>query len=246
MSSLSAIIVFGLLMSVIALIGSITLVLREDTLHLLLPLLVAFASGSLIGGAFFLMIPASIEQMGNSPRVFAWLAVGFSVFLALEQLLQWHHCHRSPASHTRPVSTMLLVADGLHNFIGGMSIGALFISDFHLGLLAWYAAVAHEVPQELGDFGVLVQAGWSVRHALAFNFVSALTFPVGGVIAYALSGNVDVSVLLPFAAGNFLYIAVADLIPEITMSPDPRDKLFHSSSFAFGLGILLLIAVLTG
>jgi zinc and cadmium transporter len=238
MSSLSAIIVFGLLMSVIALIGSITLVLREDTLHLLLPLLVAFASGSLIGGAFFLMIPASIEQMGNSPRVFAWLAVGFSLFLALEQLLQWHHCHRSPASHTRPVSTMLLVADGLHNFIGGMSIGALFISDFHLGLLAWYAAVAHEVPQELGDFGVLVHSGWGKGRALAYNFLSALTFPAGGLLVYGASSGMAVDFLVPFAAGNFLYIGAVDLVPEFRESRGCGANVPGTMAWLLGMTIL--------
>lgn len=104
MSAPPAILVFGALMSVIALVGSVTLVLREATLFRILPMLVAFASGSLIRSTFFLMIPASIKHADNTWQVFLWLAIGFFVFLALEQLLQWHHCRRSPASHTQPIN----------------------------------------------------------------------------------------------------------------------------------------------
>ncbi|HNU73477.1 MAG: zinc transporter ZupT [Deltaproteobacteria bacterium ADurb.BinA179] len=240
MSPLAAIMVFGALMSVIALVGSMTLVLKEMTLRRILPLLVAFASGSLIGGAFFLMIPAAIENIGNTMEVFLWIAGGFFVFLALEQLLQWHHCHRSPAVHTRPVSTMLLIADGLHNLIGGLSIGALFISDFRLGLVAWYAAVAHEIPQELGDFGVLVHGGWGKGKALLYNFLSALTFPAGGLIAYALSSAVSVEFLVPFAAGNFLYIGAVDLVPEFRESPECGPNI--PGTFAWVLGMAILYA----
>ncbi len=225
-------------MSVIALVGSVTLVLRETTLRRILPMLVAFASGSLIGSAFFLMIPASIEGADNIRDVFLWLAIGFFVFLALEQLLQWHHCHRSPASHTRPISYMLLFADGLHNLIGGLSIGALFISDFRLGLLAWYAAVLHEIPQELGDFGVLVHAGWNKGRALLYNFLSALSFPLGGLIVYGISSEMSVDFLIPFAAGNFLYIGAVDLVPEFRESPECGPNIPGSIAWLLGMAIL--------
>ena len=238
MPPLPAILVFGALMSIIALVGSVTLVLREATLRRILPMLVAFASGSLIGSAFFLMIPASIESAGNTRYVFLWLAIGFFVFLALEQLLQWHHCHLSPASHTRPISYMLLFADGLHNLIGGLSIGALFISDFRLGLLAWYAAVLHEIPQELGDFGVLVHAGWEKGRALLYNFLSALSFPLGGLIAYGLASGMSVDFLVPFAAGNFLYIGAVDLVPEFRESPGCGPNIPGSIAWLLGMAIL--------
>ncbi len=238
MSALPAILIFGALMSVIALVGSLTLVLRETTLRRILPMLVAFASGSLIGSAFFLMIPASIEGTDNIHNVFLWLAIGFFVFLALEQLIQWHHCHRSPASHTRPISYMLLFADGLHNLIGGLSIGALFISDFRLGLLAWYAAVLHEIPQELGDFGVLVHAGWNKGRALLYNFLSALSFPLGGLIVYGLSSGMSVDFLIPFAAGNFLYIGAVDLVPEFRESPGCGPNIPGSIAWLLGMAIL--------
>lgn len=112
-----------------------------------------------------------------------------------------------------------------------------------MGAVTWAAAAAHEIPQELGDFGILVHAGWSRSRALLFNFASALTFLVGGWVAYALSGAMDVAWLLPFAAGNFLYIAAADLVPELTAFPDARHKLALTGMFVLGLGLLLAVAM---
>lgn len=245
MPVLAWIVVSGLAMSALAFVGVATVALRTQAFRHLVTPMVALAAGALLGGAMFHMIPAALAVIEDPLVVFVWVVAGLFAFHVLEQYLHWHHCHRRVHDHG-PLGYLVLVADALHNLVGGVAVGSAFIVDIRLGVVTWLVAAAHEIPQELGDFGVLVHGGWSIRHALAFNFASALTFPVGGVIAYALSGNVDVSVLLPFAAGNFLYIAVADLIPEITTSPDPRDKLLHSSSFAFGLGILLLVAVLAG
>ena len=115
--------------------------------------------------------------------------------------------------------------------------------DIRLGIMAWLAAAAHEIPQELGDFGVLVHGGWEKRKALIFNVLSALTFLLGGLLAYALSLNVDVSFLIPFAAGNFLYIGASDLVPEVKEHEDLRVNLLNLLSFILGLGLMLLIKV---
>lgn len=149
----------GLLMSAIALVGSITLLLPERTLERLLLPLVALAAGSLLGGALFHLLPAAVEAMENSIAVYAWLALGFVTFFALEQFLHWHHCHHATHRHRRPLGHLMLLADGLHNFIGGLAVGGAFLIDIRVGVTAWIAAVAHEVPQELGDFGVLVHSG---------------------------------------------------------------------------------------
>ncbi|MFO8010773.1 MAG: ZIP family metal transporter [Dehalococcoidia bacterium] len=253
MDDLSAIIVFGLLMSGIALVGSITLIIPEETLRKLILPFVALASGCLIGGALFHMLPESVDDMGNRTVVYVWLALGFLVFLILEHVLHWHHCHRVPSEHTsltasecrQPLGYMILIADGLHNLIGGLSIGALFIADFGLGLTGWAVAAAHEVPQELGDFGILVHSGWRKGRALILNLISGLTFLAGGLIAYFVSSNVDIGFLVPFAAGNFLYIGAVDLIPELKETA--RVSSTHIWNIVFwmsGMGLMLLVRYL--
>jgi zinc and cadmium transporter len=230
----------GILMSAIALVGSVTLVLRESTLKKLLLPLVAFAAGTLVGGALFHMIPASVDQLGNDILIYLWVVAGFALFLALEQFLHWHHCHRAPSEH-RPLTYLILIADGVHNFIGGLAVAGAFLIDVKVGISAWLAAAAHEVPQELGDFGILIHGGWNKGRALLYNFLSALTFLLGGLFAYAASYTADVIFLLPFAAGNFIYIAAADLIPEIKHEDNPKLNAMHFVSFIAGLALLLAV-----
>jgi zinc and cadmium transporter len=124
-------------------------------------------------------------------------------------------------------------------------VGSAFVIDIRLGVVTWLVAAAHEVPQELGDFGILVHSGWGRRSALVYNMLSALTFLLGGLVAYAASATIDVAVLVPFAAGTFIYIALADLVPEITTSPDAGEKAVQTASFVAGLGLLLAVAVVT-
>jgi len=228
-------------MSAIALVGSVTLVLREETLRRILLPLVAFAAGSLIGGAFLHMIPAGIELYGNTISFYVWILAGFCVFFALEQLLHWHHCHRASASCKRPLTYLILIGDALHNFIGGLAVASTFIADIRLGIMAWLAAAAHEIPQELGDFGVLIHGGWEKRKALLFNVLSALTFLAGGLVAYTVSFNFDISFLIPFAAGNFIYIGASDLVPEVKEHENLRDNI--TNFLAFVSGIVLMLAL---
>jgi zinc and cadmium transporter len=230
----------GVLMSAIALVGSLTLVLQEATLKKVILPLVALASGTLLGGALFHMIPASVDKLGNHLSIYIWILLGFAIFLALEQFLHWHHCHRAPSEH-RPLTYLILIADALHNFVGGLAVAGAFVIDIRVGISAWIAAAAHEIPQELGDFGILIHGGWKKGKALLYNLLSALTFLIGGIIAYSASLKTDVTFLLPFAAGNFIYIAAADLIPEIKHEESARLNIVHFLSFLGG--IMLLLAV---
>jgi zinc and cadmium transporter len=183
-----------------------------------------------------------VDTLGNGLAVYVWVFVGFAVFFALEQFLHWHHCHRVPCQHEhRPLTYLILIADALHNFIGGLAVAGAFLIDIRVGVSAWIAAAAHEVPQELGDFGILVHGGWSKRRALLLNFLSALSFPVGGLVAYTASLTFDVSFLLPFAAGNFIYIAAADLIPEVKHEESLARAGIHFAAFLLGLVLLLLV-----
>lgn len=231
----------GLLMSAIALVGSVTLVLGERTLRRVLLPLVAFAAGSLLGGAFFHMIPVGLTAGLSDVRASTLVLAGLTVFFGLEQFLHWHHCHRAAAGCKKPLTYLILIGDGLHNFLGGLAVAGTFLIDVRLGIVTWLAAAAHEVPQELGDFGVLVHGGWEKRRALLFNVPSALTFLVGGLVAYVASFRLDVSFLVPFAAGNFIYIGASDLIPEVKAHADLKANLVHF--LAFTLGIVLMLVV---
>jgi zinc and cadmium transporter len=243
MSTLAWITLGGLVMSLLALSGSLTLLLPERHFTTVVPGLVALAAGSLLGGALLHMLPEAVTAMGNELEVYGWVAVGFLGFFVLEQFLHWHHCHQPVARHG-PLGYLILVADGVHNFVGGLAVAGAFLVDIRVGVVTWIAAAAHEVPQELGDFGILVHAGWGRIRALVFNVLSALTFLLGGWVAYALSGTFEVTWLLPFAAGNFLYIAAADLIPELTQSPHGRRKVILTVLFMIGLAALWAVAVL--
>ena len=231
-------------MSAIALVGSVTLVLPEATLRRVILPLVAFSAGSLIGGAFFHMIPAGLNAYGSDTGFFVWILAGFAVFFALEQFLHWHHCHRAIATCKKPLTYLILIGDGLHNFIGGLAIAGTFLVDIRLGIMAWLAAAAHEIPQELGDFGVLIHGGWEKSKALIFNVLSALTFLLGGLVAYAAAFTIDVSFLIPFAAGNFIYIGASDLIPEIKEHKNLSANIQNFLAFTLGILLMLLIKVM--
>ncbi len=235
----------GILMSAISLVGSVAVLLREATLRKILLPLVSFAAGSLIGGALFHMIPASLREM-PARTTFGWVALGFLLFFGLEQFLHWHHCHRAQADCKKPLTYLILIGDALHNFLGGMSIAGVFLLDTRLGIAAWLAAAAHEVPQELGDFGVLVHGGWKRSSALLFNLLSGLTFLVGGLVAYVASFELDVRWLVPLAAGNFLYIGASDLVPEVNKAHSLDANLLHFTAFAGGLGLLFAVARMGG
>lgn len=231
----------GILISAIAIIGSAAFFFLESKVGKFLLPLVAFSAGALIGGAFFHMIPASLERSGINLFVFVWVLIGFSLFFAVEQFLHWHHCRKAEAMCKKPLTYLILLGDGLHNFIGGMAIAGTFLLDIRLGVAAWLAAAAHEIPQELGDMGVLIYGGWSKKQALLFNFLSSLTFFAGGLVVYFASSQFDVSFLIPFAAGNFLYIGASDLIPEVNKHESLVANLKHF--FSFGLGVILMFGV---
>jgi zinc and cadmium transporter len=227
-----------LAMSAIAWVGLLTAALNERQLRALLLPLVAFASGSLLAGALLHLLPEAVEAAGPGIGAFIPALMGFALFFLIEQFLAWHRTHADDAAVKQPVTYLILLANGLHNFIGGLAIGASFMVSTEVGIVTWIAAAAHELPQELGDFGILVRGGWSRTNALFANFLSAATIVPGGLAAYFLSAGFELTWLLSFAAGNFIYIAASDLIPEVKHDRVLRNNLVHFAAFAAGIALI--------
>jgi zinc and cadmium transporter len=240
-STLLSIVVAGVLMSAIALVGSVTLMLSEAGLRRIILPLVSLSAGTLLGGAFLHMLPTALRDAPSPLGPYLWVLAGFAIFFALEQFLHWHHCHRAATDCRKPLGYLILIGDGLHNFLGGLAVAGTFLIDIRLGWTTWIAAAAHEIPQEFGDFGVLLHSGWSRKKALVFNVVSALTFLVGGLLAYVASFRIDTAFLVPLAAGNFIYIAASDLVPEVNRHGDARSNVLHFACFVAGLGLMALL-----
>ena len=229
----------GLLMSAIALVGSVTLLLRPATLDRIVTPLVAFAAGSLLGGAFFHMLPAAATRAGDLGRVCLWTLAGFTLFFALEQFLHWHHCHRASADCKKPLTYLILLGDGLHNFLGGLGVASVFLVDVRLGITTWLAAAAHEVPQELGDFGVLIHGGWTPRIGAALQPALGPRVPRSAGSSPTSSRPRSTSrFLVPLAAGNFIYIGASDLVPEVNKHRSVTTSVIHFVSFVSGLALL--------
>ncbi|MDF1578671.1 MAG: ZIP family metal transporter [Desulfurivibrionaceae bacterium] len=242
MGALGWIVTSGLIMCGIAMVGSLVFFVTETTFRRLLMPVVALSAGTLIGGAFLHLVPEGLEEFkGETDIFFIWLLAGFLTFFALEQIIHWHHCRQADASCKAPLGYLILIGDTLHNFIGGLAVAGAFLIDIRLGMTTLLAAAAHEIPQELGDFAVLLHAGWSRKAALLLNMLSGLTFLVGGLIAYGASKTLDITFLLPFAAGNFIYIGASDLIPEVNKHKHLAENIKNFLAFAIGLALMLLL-----
>ena len=238
MATLFLIIIFTFLVSLASFVGVFTLSLKEKILEKVLFYLIALSVGGLMGGAFLHLLPEAAEKFDNG-NVFLYVLAGFFLFLIIEKIIHWRHCHIEHCKiHT--FAYMNLIGDGIHNFIDGLIMAAGFITSPGLGVASTLAIFLHEIPQEIGDFGVLVYGGFSRKKALFLNFLTALTAILGGVLGFYLFSFIDIAskFLLAFAAGGFLYIAASDLIPEIRKEIDIK-KSFLNFGIIF-LGILLM------
>lgn len=228
------------LVSLISLVGVITLAMKPAILDKILVLLIGFAAGGLIGGAFLHLLPEAIEQSGCDTAFFYTLT-GFTAFFLMERYFYWRHCH-SGVCDVHAFTYLNLFGDGAHNFTDGLVIAASFITDIKLGIVTTLAVIFHEIPQELGDYGILVYGGFSRRKALFFNFLCALSAVFGALCGYILSGiTANVSLfLLPFTAGGFIYIAASDLLPELHKQKDIKRANLAFLTFLAGLVFMAL------
>lgn len=241
--TLSAVVV----VSVISLVGAVTFVVRPRTLDRAMLALISFAAGALLGDAFIHLLP-EIAESRSGFDVVASLALlgGVIAFFVLEKVLHWHHAHYARDEVVHPVAVTNLVGDGLHNVIDGSLIAASFLVSTPLGLATSLAVVLHEIPQELGDFAILVRAGLKPRRALALNLVTALTSLAGAVATLAVSEMVHgvERALLPVTAGAFVYIASTDLLPELHREPEVGKSIVQLAGVLAGVGVMLLLLVI--
>ncbi len=233
------------LVSMISLVGLLAFRLREQNLKKLVLYLVSFSAGGLFGDAFIHLIPEAAEEGGFGLYVSVYILVGITVSFVAEKFLQWRHCHiPTSKEHPHSFAYMNLFGDAVHNLIDGLIIGGSYLANIPLGVATTLAVVFHEVPQEIGDFGVLIYGGFTRSKAILFNFATALTAVIGTITALGLGFLMQGSAafLIPFAAGNFIYIAGSDLIPELHRQ-EPRLLKSALQLIAFIIGVLILLSL---
>ncbi len=214
---LSWIIIFSALGSIGAIAGAaLMLLFPEGIRRLLVPCLISYAAGTLLGAAFLGMIPASLAQAPARP-ISATILAGIVLFFVLEKLVLWRHCHTADCEVHGNAAPLILIGDAFHNFVDGLVITAAFLTSVPLGITASLAVIAHEIPQEIGDFAILLDSGYSRMKALLLNGLSSAATLPGAVLAYFWLEDVHTLVpyILALSAASFIYIATADLIPGL-------------------------------
>jgi len=238
------------LVSLISLIGIAFIALKESWFRKILLMLIGFASGSLLGGAFFHLIPEAIEKAEKTMmpisstsmmNIFWAVSLGLLIFFILEKFL-WRHCHEREKCPVHPFAYLNLIGDGIHNFIDGMIIAASFMSGQSLGFVVTLAVAAHEIPQEIGDFSILIYGGFSKTKAIIYNFLTALTAIAGGLFTFFGTAILPQTMyLLAFAAGGFIYIATTDLMPELHRERRALNSFLQFLTLAVGLVLMWLL-----
>lgn len=239
-----------LAVSVVSLIGVWTLSLRHERLSRYLLYLVSFSAGGLLGDALLHLLPEAAEEAGGlTTRISLYVLSGLVVTFTLEKLIHWHHhnvAEEHEHYHVAPFAWTNLAGDFIHNIVDGMIIAGSFLVSIPVGIATTIAVVFHEIPQEFGDFAVLLHAGFSRARALLFNFFSALGAALGAAVALiaGAASEAFLAFLVPFAVGNFLYVAGSDLIPELHKANDTRRSLLQLAALLAGIGVMIALLAL--
>ncbi len=240
------ILIFTFFGSILSLLIAASLLLKKGFVETRIPWLVAFAAGAMLSAAFFDLLPEAHQEALSFENVSNFVFLGIVAFFFLERSLLWYHHHGCPAGEncqgTKPTAPLIISGDALHNFLDGITIAASFLVSFQLGMVTALAVFFHEIPHEIGNFGVLLDSGMSRKSALVYNALSGLVAFLGAIAAFYFlkSFNTFIPYLVAFAAGNFIYIAAADLIPELHESFKKEIALSQTVSFIVGIGIILL------
>jgi zinc and cadmium transporter len=238
--------IFGsvFIVSALSLVGVFFLSFSAGFFKKLIFPLVSLSAGALLGDSFLHLIPEAAEASQGRLNVWFYLLAGLILFFVLEKIIHWRHCHIPTSSeHPHPLGLMNLIGDSLHNFFDGAIIAGSFLISPVLGLATFIAVIAHEIPQELGDFGTLIYAGYSRRRALWLNFLTALTAMLGALAVVILGAEISGfnDFIIPFTAGGFIYIATADLIPELKKETRAYRSLLQLACILVGIGLMLIL-----
>lgn len=234
------------IISLISLSGLLIMRLEGKNLKNVLLYLVSFSAGALIGDAFIHLIPESSKN-GFTILNALFIVLGIVIYFIIEKFIQWRHCHIPTSKHhPHSFAYMNLIGDGVHNLIDGLIIAGSFIVGTPLGIVTSIAVILHEIPQEIGDFGVLVYGGFSRLRALFYNFMTATSAFVGVIMAFMLESAVNnfSSFIIPFSAGGFIYIACSDLIPELHKELNPKKSLIQLTAFCIGISTMFLLLLI--
>ena len=239
MSTLSHILISVLIVSSISLIGIVTVLFRIKSMDKLFFVLVSFAVGALLGAAFLDLLPESIKA-AEPFWVFVCVLIGILFFLLMESFLYWYHCHDRECK-VHEFNYLCLMGASIHNFFDGVIIAATYMSGASIGFIATIAIIFHEIPRELGDYGILVFGGFSKWKALFYNFLTAITAFAGALCAYFFLDKFKTYIpyLVSIAAGGFIYISLTDLIPELGKKKMLSRSLAQFGLIALGIGVIL-------
>jgi zinc and cadmium transporter len=233
--------------SLISLVSVFALSLKESVLRKYVFIFISIAVGALLGDAFIHLIPEALENAVNPAIPSILVIFGIFSFFILEKFLHWHHHGEDKEqNHIHPVGKLILLSDGVHNFLDGIIIAASFMISIPVGIATTIAVILHEIPQEVGDFAVLLHSGYSKKRALLLNFLSALTAILGAAIFFILGQVAENSLLyfVPIAAGGFIYIAVADLMPELNKTKDIKYSVLQLIAVTLGVFAMFCLTFL--
>ncbi len=238
-----------ILVSLISLIGVFTLSINKKILDRSIFFLVSLAVGALFGDAIIHLIPEAFESFENTTTAALFIIIGIFIFFILEKFLHWHHCHgtHNEGCHkARPLGSIILFSDAVHNFLDGAIIGAAYLVSIEVGIATTFAIILHEIPQEIGDFAILIHSGYTRAKALLVNFLSALISVLGAGFALLLGDISDkiTPALIAIAAGSFLYIAGSDLVPELHKISELKKSIVQFIAIIIGISLMFALTLI--
>lgn len=241
------------IVSLISLVGIFTVYRKKSNYKPIIKMIISLAAGSLLAITFLDLLPESLDEYSNPHTIMTVTLLSFLLFFLLEKFWHWHHCrciHDDGHDHDHEDKKNLiytnLIGDGIHNFTDGFLIASAFMLNFHLGIVTTFAVILHEIPQEISDFGILLYGGFTRSKAILFNLLSALTAIIGGIASYLFGQNFQeyIPLMAAFAAGNFIYLASADLIPELQHEKNPKKVWQHTAWLMAGVAIIFILKIL--